>query len=183
VPAPVPSRHGLLVEHIDDMVVTALPRVPGAAYEDDELTADVARLWGRTLARFHAAGFAHGDPEPDNLVVDCHTATFVDLDDAGPGDPVADIAFALRAWTPPRGAPDLGAEIPAAFLTGYREIRTLADADLARLPAASRVMAQRTLASYEVHLATPADPTWPDWAVALHAIIAQRAAELGTPGG
>ena len=65
--------------------------------EDDELTADVARLWGRTLARFHAAGFAHGDPEPDNLVVDGHTATFVDLDDAGPGDPVADIAFALRA--------------------------------------------------------------------------------------
>ena len=52
------------------MVVTALSLVAGQTYDDDELTADVARLWGRTLARFHDSGLVHGDPEPDNLVVD-----------------------------------------------------------------------------------------------------------------
>ena len=102
-------------------------------------------------------------------------ATFVDLDDAGPGDPVADIAFALRAWTPPGGAPDLDHEIPAAFLAGYREVRVL---DLSALATAARTVAHRTLASYEAHLTAPADPAWPDWAISLHARIAELAAPL-----
>ena len=50
--------------------------------------------------RFHATGYVHGDPEPDNLVVDGEVATFVDLDDAGPGQPADDLAFAL----PPAGS-------------------------------------------------------------------------------
>ena len=156
------------------MVVTALSRVPGTTYDDDELTADLARLWGRTLARFHATGYVHGDPEPDNLVVgDDGTATFVDLDDAGPGEPVADIAFALRGWAPDH-------EVAAAFLAGYREVGQLTDADLALLPAAARRVAHRTLASYEVHLGSPVDPDWPDWAIRLHATIAGRAADLSS---
>ena len=121
----------------------------------------------------------HGDPEPDNLVVDgdgdTGRATFVDLDDAGPGDPVDDLAFALRAWTPPGGVPDLEHEVPRAFLAGYREVR---DVDLSLLPAAARAVAHRTLASYDAHAATPADPDWPDWARRLHATVAERAAEL-----
>ena len=162
--------------------MTALPRVPGTTYDDDELTPDLARLWGRTLARFHETGFVHGDPEPDNLVVDGDSdkywATFVDLDDAGPGDPVADIAFALRAWTPPGGSPDLDREIPSAFLAGYREARTLTEADLARLPDAAHDVAHRTLASYQAHVGSPADPGWPDWALRLHASVARRAEDL-----
>jgi Ser/Thr protein kinase RdoA (MazF antagonist) len=179
VPSPVPSLAGLLVEEHDGLVVTALPVVPGRTYDDDELSVDVARLWGGTLARFHATGFVHGDPEPDNLVVDddgdtCR-ATFVDLDDAGPGDPVEDVAFALRAWTPLSGKPDVTEGVPAAFVTGYREAREL---DLSGLTRATREVARRTLASYEPHLATPADADWPDWALALHATIERRAMAL-----
>jgi Ser/Thr protein kinase RdoA (MazF antagonist) len=177
VPAPVPSLASRLVEQVDDMVVTALPRVPGTTYEDDELTPDLARSWGLTLASFHETGYVHGDPEPDNLVVDGDSALFVDLDDAGPGDPVYDLAFALRSWTPPGASPDVSAPVPAAFLAGYREVR---DINLARLPDAARDVAHRTLASYQAHLATPADPDWPGWAIALHARIAQRAAVLRT---
>ena len=173
VPAPVRSAAGRLVEELDGLVVTALPRVPGTTYDDDELTADLARLWGRTLARFHETGWTHGDPETDNLVVDGETARFVDLDDASPdGDPVEDVAFALRAWTPPGGQPDLADVIPAAFVAGYGEVRT---PDLTGLPEAVRVVERRTLASYEQHLTEPADPDWPEWAVSLHAWIASRA--------
>ena len=171
VPSSVASLKGLLVEEVDGMVVTALPVVPGTTYDDDELTADLARLWGRTLARFHETGYVHGDPEPDNLVVDDRTATFVDLDDAEPGEPVGDLAFALRAWTPPGGLPDLSDEIPAAFLAGYGEVR---DVDLDRLPFATHAVALRTLASYQVHAATSADPDWPDWALRLHATVTAR---------
>ena len=99
----------------------------------------------------------------------------MDLDDAGPGRPADDLAFALRAWTPPGGVPDLEHEIPRAFLTGYREVR---DLELSLLPAAARRVAHRTLASYDAHLVTPADPAWPDWARALHARIAELAATL-----
>ena len=168
VPAPVPSAAGRLVEELDGLVVTALPRVPGTTYDEDELTPDVARLWGRTLARFHTTGWAHGDPEPDNLVVDGEVATFVDLDDARPGgDPVDDVAFALRAWEDPWHP------VVTAFLDGYGGV----DADA--LAAAAAVVRRRTLASYEVHLATPADPDWPDWARSLHARLTAMAEELG----
>jgi Ser/Thr protein kinase RdoA (MazF antagonist) len=118
----------------------------------------------------------HGDPEPDNLVVDDRTAIFVDLDDAEPGDPVDDLAFALRAWTPPGGLPDLSELLPAAFLAGYQETGLV---DLARLPAAVREVERRTLASYLAHASTPADPDWPDWALRLHAVVSERATELG----
>jgi Ser/Thr protein kinase RdoA (MazF antagonist) len=172
VPRSVASTAGRLVEEVHGMVVTALHHVPGRTYDDDELTPEVARLWGRTLARFHTTGYTHGDPEPDNLVVDGETATFVDLDDAGRGDPVEDLAFALRGWTPPGGSPDLGAPVVAAFLHGYGGI------DHDRLAEAARTVQRRTLASYQEHLTSPADPDWPEWAQRLHATIVRRA---GTP--
>ena len=165
VPAPAPSTAGSLVEEVDGMVVTALPHVPGTVYDDDELTPDQARLWGRTLARFHATGWVHGDPEPDNLVIDGEVATFIDLDDAHPdGDPVEDVAFALRAWS------DTGDPVVTAFLDGYGAVDTDA------LEAAAHVVEARTLAAYEAHLGSPPDPDWPDWAHRLHARIAELAA-------
>ena len=167
VPPPVPSTAGSLVEEVDGMVVTALPRVPGTTYDDDELTPDQARLWGRTLARFHATGWVHGDPEPDNLVIDGEVATFIDLDDAHPdGDLVEDVAFALRAWDDPDHP------VVAAFLDGYGGV------DATTLKAAATVVEARTLASYERHLGSPPDPGWPDWAQRLHARIAELAASL-----
>ncbi len=173
VPAPLPSAAGRLVEEVDGMVVTALPRVPGTTYDDDELTPELAQLWGRTLARFHGTGWAHGDPEPDNLVIDAEVATFIDLDDARPdGDLVDDVAFALRAWTHPGGSPELDDPVVAAFLRGY------GDVDVHALAAAARTVERRTLASYEAHLGTPADPDWPDWARSLHAAVAERAHAL-----
>jgi Ser/Thr protein kinase RdoA (MazF antagonist) len=173
VPPPVESLTGRLLEEVDGMVVTALPRVAGETYDDDELTPDLARLWGETLARFHETGWTHGDPEPDNLVIDGKQATFVDLDDSVPdGDPFEDVAFALRAWTPPGGSPDLSHPVVVAFLDGYGGI------DETRLAAAARVVEHRTLASYDQHLTTPADPDWPDWAIRLHATIADRAAAI-----
>jgi Ser/Thr protein kinase RdoA (MazF antagonist) len=173
VPTPVPSTTRSLVEDVDGMVVTALPRVPGTTYDDDELTPEQARLWGRTLARFHATGWTHGDPEPDNLVIDHEIATFIDLDDARPdGDVIDDLAFALRAWTPPGGAPHLDRPVVAAFVDGYGGV----DADA--LAAAAGVVEARTLASYEAHLGSPVDPDWPEWARGLHARIAELAAEL-----
>ncbi len=182
VPAPVRSLAGRLVEEIDGMVVTALPVVAGDTYDDDELTPEVARLWGRTLARFHETGWVHGDPEPDNLVVDGDGdkkwALFVDLDDAGPGDEIEDLAFALRAWTPPGGSPDLRHEIPAAFLAGYRDVRVLTDADVD--PAACRRPRRRLphACVVRVHTRGPAEPDWPDWAVRLHATVSARAERL-----
>jgi Ser/Thr protein kinase RdoA (MazF antagonist) len=171
VPAPVASTTGSLVEEVDGMVVTALPRVPGTTYDDD-LTLDQARLWGRTLAAFHATGWVHGDPEPDNLVIDGEVATFVDLDDARPnGDLVDDVAFALRAWTPPGGAPNLDEPVVAAFVDGYGAV------DPEALATAAAAVEERTLESYEAHLGSSPDPDWQEWARRLHARIAALAAE------
>ena len=96
-PRSVPSRAGPLVERVDGMVVTALRVVSGTTYDDDELTSS-GRRWGSTLALFHATGYVHGDPEPDNLVVDAATAHARRRRPRRrrSGDPVADIAFALR---------------------------------------------------------------------------------------
>ena len=167
VPAPVASTAGSLVEEVDGMVVTALPLVAGTTYDDDELTPDQARLWGRTLARFHATGWVHGDPEPDNLVIDGEVATFIDLDDARPdGDPVEDVAFALRAWTEPR-RPCRGGVPGRLRPRGPRR------------PGGGR--ARRRGAHAGVVRGAPRlapDPDWPDWAIRLHARIAELAAAI-----
>ncbi len=43
-PVETTSVAGRWVEDLDGMVVTALPRVPGTTYDDDDLTPDLARL-------------------------------------------------------------------------------------------------------------------------------------------
>ena len=65
---------------------------------------------------------------------------------------------------------------PRRLPAGYQETGRV---DLARLPAAVREVERRTLASYLAHATTPADPDWPDWAVRLHAVVSERAVELG----
>ena len=123
------------------MVGHRMPIVPGTTYDDDELTAGPRQVVGPDARQVPRDGLRARSPEPDNLVVDDETATFVDLDDAERGEPVDDLAFALRAWTPPGGLPDLSEDTPAAFLTGYQETGHV---DLARLPAAVREVERRT---------------------------------------
>ena len=201
----VRSSTGALVEEVDGLLVTAVQHAPGTSYDDDDLDPDTARAWGRSLADFHLAasevalpgvpdpvdpslaglprdpsryGVVHGDPEPDNLVFGTAGPVWVDLDDCGAGWFVSDLAFALRAWSPPAGSPDLSAGIPASFLAGYRERRPVTDEELAWLPLLARASARTTLARLRPVLAAPADPAWPGWAVSLHARLAQHAAAL-----
>jgi len=74
----------------------------------------------------------HGGFELDNLAWDGEAATAYDLDDAGRCWFVADIAHALRDLRPALTWVDT--PVTAAFLAGYRSVRTLAGPDLARLP-------------------------------------------------
>lgn len=125
-------------------------------------------------------GVLHGDPEADNLVWAADgAATFVDPDDVHAGWFAADVAFALRDWAPPAGAPDLADPVPQAFVEGYRSRRRLSDEELGWMPLFARAAAARTLRGLEPVLAEPVDPDWPDWAHRLVARVAERAAALG----
>jgi len=125
-------------------------------------------------------GVLHGDPETDNLVWAADgAATFVDPDDVHPGWFAADVAYALRDWAPPAGAPDLTDPVPQAFVEGYRSRRRLSDEELGWMPLLARAAAARTLRGLQPVLAEPVDPDWPDWAHQVVARVAQRAAALG----
>ena len=70
--------------------------------------------------------FCHGDPALDQVLVDGEALAVVDFDDAGPGDPYADLGTMLAAL--PLDAPQLfggdgapGERAVAAYLDGYRE--------------------------------------------------------------
>ena len=121
-------------------------------------------------------GVLHGDPEADNLVWAADgAATFVDPDDVHQGWFAADVAYALRDWAPPAGAPDLADPVPQAFVEGYRSRRRLSDEELGWMPLLARAAAARTLRGLEPVLAEPVDPDWPDWAHQVVARVAHRA--------
>jgi Ser/Thr protein kinase RdoA (MazF antagonist) len=125
-------------------------------------------------------GTLHGDPEPDNVVWGEGGPVLIDLDDVRRGWFAADIAFALRAWGPPAGAPDLVAPVPAAFLAGYREVRAISDEELTWLPALARAAAAETLRELAPLLAARPDPGWPTWAHELDRKVRARAREYET---
>jgi Ser/Thr protein kinase RdoA (MazF antagonist) len=122
-------------------------------------------------------GTLHGDPEPDNVVWGEGGPVLIDLDDVRRGWFAADIAFALRAWGPPGGAPDLSAPVPAAFVAGYREVRAVSDTELSWLPALARAAAAETLRELAPLLAVTPDPGWPTWAHELNRKVRARAHE------
>jgi Ser/Thr protein kinase RdoA (MazF antagonist) len=122
-------------------------------------------------------GTLHGDPEPDNVVWGQDGPALIDLDDVRRGWFAADIAFALRAWGPPGGAPDLTAPVPAAFLAGYREERAVSEEELSWLPALARAAAAETLRELAPLLAATPDPGWPGWAHELDRKVRSRARE------
>jgi Ser/Thr protein kinase RdoA (MazF antagonist) len=125
-------------------------------------------------------GTLHGDPEPDNVVWGAGGPVLIDLDDVRRGWFAADIAFALRAWGPPGGAPDLAAPVPAAFLAGYREVRVVSDEELSWLPELARAAAAETLRELAPLLAARPDPGWPPWAHELDRKVRARARECET---
>jgi Ser/Thr protein kinase RdoA (MazF antagonist) len=207
VAAPVPARTGDLVETVDRYAVMALVTVEGATCESDDVDRARALRWGRTLADLHDRGAAvdggvvvtspdgadpvdlprtpdvfglvHGDPEADNLVWTADgAATFVDPDDVHRGWFAADVAYALRDWAPPAGAPDLAHPVPRAFVEGYRARRRLSDEELGWMPLLARMAAERTLRGLGPVLAEPVDPQWPEWAHQVRARVADRADTL-----
>lgn len=207
VAAPVPARSGQLVETVDGYAVMALQTVEGETSESDDVDHESAWRWGWTLADLHDRGAAvdtgvvlarhygaepvdlprtpdvfglvHGDPEADNLVWAADgTATFVDPDDVHLGWFAADVAYALRDWAPPAGAPNLTHPVTRAFVEGYRTRRPLSDEELGWMPVLARAAAVRTLQGLGPVLSEPVDPGWPDWAHQVRARVADRAAAL-----
>ena len=205
--APVSSRSGELVETVDGYAVMALETVEGDPVESNDVDRERALRWGWTLADLHdrgagvadgvvvtppdgadpvdlprtraVFGLLHGDPEADNLVWTADgTATFVDPDDVHRGWFAADVAYALRDWAPPAGAPDLAHPVPQAFVEGYRARRRLSDDELGWMPLLAREAAERTLHGLGPVLAEPVDPQWPDWAHQVRARVADRADTL-----
>ena len=205
--APVPARSGDLVETVDGYAVMALETVEGDPCGSDDVDRDRALRWGWTLADLHdragivaarvgappldpadrpdlprtpeVFGVVHGDPEADNLVWSADgAATFVDPDDVHEGWFAADVAYALRDWSPPAGAPDLAHPVPSAFVEGYRQRRRLGAEELGWMPLLARTAAVRTLEGLEPVLAEPVDPGWPEWAHDVRARVADRAAAL-----
>lgn len=68
-----------------------------------------------------ARAFCHGDPAIDQVLIDGDAAAVVDFDDAGIGDPYADLgAMVASLALDTRGLPD-GTGATQAYLQGYRE--------------------------------------------------------------
>jgi Ser/Thr protein kinase RdoA (MazF antagonist) len=123
-------------------------------------------------------GLLHGDAELDNVVFTANGPVLVDLDDVRTGWRASDVGFALRSWGPTAAAPDLAAEVPAAFIEGYRSRRPMSDQELSFLPLFARAAALETLWELQPLLAHPVETTWPEWAVKLDQRIRIRAVEL-----
>ncbi len=128
-------------------------------------------------------GLLHGDPEPDNVVVGPAGPVLVDPDDVRVGWFASDAGFALRAWAwapadDPCGVPDLAAPVPAAFLAGYRSVRPLTAEELGWLSLLARVAAWEDWCGLQPHVREPADPGWPEWALALDTRVRARVDRL-----
>ena len=161
------------------MVVTALPRVPGTTYDDDELTPTSPGCGAGPSPASTRSGMSTATPSPTTSWSTA-TVTATGRRSSTSTTPARRPRGRHRLRSPgvdaARRAPDLSHVIPSAFLDGYAEVRAL---DLAVLPDAARAVARRTLASYDGPRRRPADPDWPDWALRLHATVTERA--RGTP--
>jgi Ser/Thr protein kinase RdoA (MazF antagonist) len=108
-------------------------RDPELAAAVDRVAAALAEI-PRDESRY---GFVHGDYELDNIAWVGDTGTAFDFDEAGQSWFAADIAAAV--WELGSGPGFASSRANAAssvevFVAGYRSVRPLPDADLARLP-------------------------------------------------
>jgi len=146
-----------------------LPRVAQVFPDDPALVAAASRIMRRLGAlprdpeRF---GTVHGDFELDNLCWDGDSAVAFDFDEAARSWFMADIAHAVRDLAPiPAHTPRSGeAELFAAFLAGYREIRPLPEPDLAHLPllTAAHAACGAVRGRLALDAGQPGDPPWLD---------------------
>jgi Ser/Thr protein kinase RdoA (MazF antagonist) len=137
------------------------------------------------LARLHAHGpddigdqlpESFADFELDNLAWTDDASIAYDFDDAGRSWYVADIAQALRDLLP---NPVVRADTPTvtAFLTGYRSVGDLPDAEVARLAMFSAAHAAAWLIRLPTVLASDPSPNDPPWLVGLRAKLHAKAAQ------
>lgn len=118
----------------------------------------------------------HGDPEPDNVVWRADgDPMFIDLDDHGLGTRASDLVAALRDWATPGSVPDLGLPEVAAFVRGYADRSVAGVPDLGPAASLARAHEDALRKRLAVVVAESSDPTWPDWAVDLHARLRRRA--------
>jgi aminoglycoside phosphotransferase (APT) family kinase protein len=104
---------------------------------------DAVHAAGALLRAFHDATdgvVCHGDPGPHNAIFrDGQPVVWIDFDLAGPGDPLADVAYAAWSWClsskPERGPLEAQVAQVRALCDGYRlpDRQRLVDAILARL--------------------------------------------------
>ena len=174
VPSSVASLEGLLVEEVDGMVVTALPVVPGTTYDDDELTADLARLWGRTLARFHETGYVHETPSPTTWSSTTGPRPSWTSTTPSPATPSATSRSRCVRGRHRVASPTCPGRSPQP---SCRDIRRPGASTWPGCRQPCGEVERRTLASYLAHATTPAAPDWPDWAVRLHAVVSERAVD------
>ena len=123
-------------------------------------------------------GLIHYDFQPDNLAwgADDKPGMF-DFDDCAGHWFAADIAYALRdTWDDRSSQVELNNPIVQAFITGYRGVRPLSDADLANLPLFMRLHNLLTCARLEQIAAEKLPQLAPDWAVNLQSKLAGMAA-------
>jgi Ser/Thr protein kinase RdoA (MazF antagonist) len=160
-----PNAASLPADHpmVDELTVVAA-----------EIAADLAALPRDPAVH----GVLHGDAEMDNVVFTANGAVLVDLDDVRTGWRAADVGFALRSWGPTAQTPDLAADVPAAFLAGYRHRRPMTEQELSWLPLFARAAALESWLELQSVFAQPADPSWPDWAVKLDERVRTRAEDL-----
>ena len=92
-----------------------------------QVTADALADFGKTPDRY---GLVHGDFLPENLFFDGKTVQLIDWDDTGFGWHIYDFATAMF---PHLDRPSLDVALPA-MTAGYREHRSLPDAQLNMLP-------------------------------------------------
>jgi Ser/Thr protein kinase RdoA (MazF antagonist) len=153
LPGPFPELH---------LVATVFPNDPVLASATDRIRRDLDVL-ARDDDRF---GTVHGDFELDNLSWDTDTVVAYDFDEAARSWYVADIAYAVRDLAPTRaGTPRPGeAELFAAFLTGYRQIRPLPAPHLAHLSlfTAAHAACSAVRAWSAIDAGQPDDPPWLD---------------------
>lgn len=125
--------------------------------DDRDLAAAVERLAARLahLPRDPAHyGVVHGDFELDNLAWQGEAPTAFDFDEAALSWYAADVAHAVRDLTDHGRPAPAHAELLDAFLTGYRDVRSLPDADPGQLLLFAGANAARSLVELHPVLAT-----------------------------
>jgi len=106
-------------------------------------TPPVDATWNVVIPPDETTLIAHHDLAPWNLVRGGNTWVFIDWDNAGPGSPLWDLAYAAHGFVPlaPTTAPSVAARRLTALVDGYG----LAEQDRRRLPA---LIVRRTMAMH-----------------------------------